>query len=90
MIRTILFLLVILSFVSCGKDKLSSSDGSNSSSPASSQNTSCKMINGGSLQGCCSYHGGAKSCSTGMYYFTSSNRLICNDGTVAGETCVGN
>lgn len=80
---------------SCGKDKTATNAVSDSGSTSSFYNNTysntytCKMINGGNLGGCCSSHGGAKNCSTGMYQFTSDNKLICSDGTIS-PTCIAN
>ena len=75
---------------SCGKDQMSSAPQSSSSEPVTTYNEtssiSCKMKNGGHLGGCCSSHGGAKNCGNGLYQFTSSDKLICNDGTIS-PTC---
>lgn len=89
-ILNFLLMLLILTIVSCGKDKMANSSQSDSSSAlaGSSNGGTCKMLNGGSLSGCCSSHGGAKNCTTGLYLFTSSNSLVCNDGTIS-PTCKG-
>lgn len=84
------FVSMLILLVSCGKDKLSSTSDSNSSSAIIYSGTkSCKMINGGNLSGCCSGHNGAKNCGTGLYEFTSAGNLVCNDGTIS-PTCVVN
>lgn len=84
-----MLLLSSLFIISCGKDNLSSnSQSSSASSSAYVGTTSCKMINGGTLGGCCSSHNGAKNCGTNLYLFTSDNKLICNDGIIS-PSCVG-
>lgn len=97
-ILVIVNLFLSLMFVSsCGKDTTETPVVSDSGSANSQFNgyggyyntyASCKMINGGSLGGCCSSHGGAKSCASGMYSFTADNKLICIDGTIS-PTCTG-
>jgi hypothetical protein len=87
-ISILFFASILITLQSCGKDKLSSTTPASSSSPIYSGSTSCKMLNGGNLGGCCSSHDGAKNCGTGLYQFTSTNNLICNDGTVS-PSCMG-
>ncbi len=39
-----------------------------------------------SFSGCCSSHGGPKSCGTGQYYF-QGGRLMCSDDQIS-PSCV--
>jgi hypothetical protein len=41
-----------------------------------------------SFTGCCSSHGGPKSCATNQYYFTDGGALVCTDNTDS-PSCTG-
>ena len=83
-IRWVVLLALPIVLARCGTEEDAKKSTPSTSSSSTPKDTCEKPSH--SLSGCCSKHGGGKSCGDGMYSFSSGGKLICSDGTTS-DTC---